>query len=213
MATVPRKHTARLGALIVAALLLAYSIADGQRGPGPGHRGDRSRPFGPPPGPSNAADAEALGRNAKADNGDTFEANSSGGSEEDSGGRRTPPTDAQIEDLAPLFALERLLQMSPDELRQLRETIARIEAMTPEERQEALEKIQDFRQLDRTRRDELRRRFREMPPAERRALLRYWASLSPSEARQERRKLRQMKPEQRRAYREQIVQRYGAEKE
>lgn len=118
-----------------------------------------------------------------------------------------PPEQSAPEiDGEPLAVLERLLNASPDKLARLRELIIKIENMSPEDKAQMRERIEQFHELNGTQRRGAMRRMEHIPPQDRRVLMRHWLRLPPEQARAERQRLLQMSPEERRAYRERIVE-------
>ncbi|GHB96855.1 DUF3106 domain-containing protein [Cerasicoccus arenae] len=102
-----------------------------------------------------------------------------------------------------LYALERFLETPPDQLARIRETIVRVEAMTPEERAAMREKIQAFRRLHQEKIDKVRAahvRWKSYEPADRRLLHRYVMSLPKEQAKEIREQTMAMSPEEREAF-------------
>jgi len=93
--------------------------------------------------------------------------------------------------------LMHLLKMDDSELMKLRQTVERIEAMSPEERADMRERLGKLQEMDAERRQALRERFEAIPPEKREAMRRRWMEMSPMERREWRQKLRNMSPEER----------------
>lgn len=93
--------------------------------------------------------------------------------------------------------LHHLLQMEPEELTALRQTIERIERMAPEEKAHLLERIGKLDRMPPERLEALRERFEGIAPETRETMRRRWLEMTPEEHREWRQKLREMTPEQR----------------
>lgn len=90
-----------------------------------------------------------------------------------------------------------LLHMDDAELMKLRQTVERIEAMSPEERAQMRERLGKLQEMDPERRQALRERFQAIPKEAREAMRQRWMDMSPQEHREWRQKLREMSPEER----------------
>ncbi len=106
----------------------------------------------------------------------------------------------------PLHMLEKMLELSPEELKAIRVSIQRLENMSPEERDALRQRIRNFRNMQKTERDKIMRTVKRISPQDRKALLRYWSSLSPEEAKAQRDKMSKMTPEERAAFRLKILE-------
>jgi len=114
-------------------------------------------------------------------------------------------TEAPREDAAPTREerhretrmLQHLLKMEDAELAKLRQTIERIERMTPEEKENLRERIGKMERMTPERIEAMRERFKAIPPETREAMCKRWFEMSPEDRREWRRKLREMSPEER----------------
>lgn len=93
--------------------------------------------------------------------------------------------------------LMHLLKMDDSELAKLRQTVERIETMSPGERANMRKRLGQLQEMDPERRKALRERFEAIPKEKREAMRRKWMEMSPDERREWRRKLRNMSPEER----------------
>ena len=93
--------------------------------------------------------------------------------------------------------LMHLLKMDDAELMKLRQTVERIEIMTPQERANMRERLGKLQQMSPERRQALRERFRAIPPEKRAAMRQRWLDMSREERREMRQQLRNMSPEER----------------
>ncbi|MFU8847705.1 MAG: DUF3106 domain-containing protein [Opitutales bacterium] len=93
--------------------------------------------------------------------------------------------------------LMHLLKMDGAELQRLRETVERIEAMSPEERANMRERLGKLQKMDPERRKALCERYQSMPKEKREAMRQRWMEMSPEERSEWREKLRSMSPEER----------------
>ena len=113
------------------------------------------------------------------------------------------PLSAQTEESAPRNIeqehrmLMLLLRMDSQELANLRMTIERIEAMSPEERNAMRKRLGKFQRLSAEQRDALKKRVEAVPKKLREEMRNRWFSMSAHERMQWRQKLRQMTPEER----------------
>jgi hypothetical protein len=93
--------------------------------------------------------------------------------------------------------LQHFLKMESADLVNLRQTIERIESMTPEEKQKMRKRIGELDQMRPERVKAMRERFESIPRENREAMRQRWLNL-PQEERQEwHRKLRAMEPKER----------------
>jgi len=102
-----------------------------------------------------------------------------------------------------LHALERFLNTPPEQLAAIRQTIERVEAMSDEEKQAMLAKIENFRQLQKDKIDKLReihRRWEGYPRQERHLVHRYMMSLTREQAMNVRREIARLQDEEFDAY-------------
>ncbi len=90
--------------------------------------------------------------------------------------------------------LMHLLKMDDAELGKLRETVERIEAMSPEERARKRQQLKQLRQMDPGKRERLRQHFQSISEDQRREMRQRWNEMSPEERRAWRMKLRGMNP-------------------
>lgn len=93
--------------------------------------------------------------------------------------------------------IKQLLEMSPEELAQMRQTIERIEKMSPEEKKQMQAKLEVFNKMDNEARDKLRQRYADIPKETRQAMRQRWAEMSPEERRALRQRLKGLSPEER----------------
>lgn len=93
--------------------------------------------------------------------------------------------------------LNHLLSMDQAQLTELRQTIERIEKMSPEEKQLLRQRIGKLQDMPPERVEALRERFEAIPKETRDAMRDKWQSLSPEERREWRQKLRDMSHEER----------------
>ena len=87
--------------------------------------------------------------------------------------------------------LARLLEMDSTELKSLRETIEKIEAMSPEQKKALRHRINRLDAMDPKRVKAMRDRFEGMPKEEREAMRQRWMDMSPEERREWRQKHRE----------------------
>lgn len=80
-----------------------------------------------------------------------------------------------------LEQLNELLQMSPQQLRRIRETIEMIERMSPEERSKLRTRLQEFINLSPDLQQEIKELAQQVDPGQRSLLRQYWMSLRPEE--------------------------------
>lgn len=93
--------------------------------------------------------------------------------------------------------LGNLLSMDDAQLAKLRETIERIEQMSPEEKQAMRKRLKQMNQMDPSQVDAMRDRFQKIPKEERETMRQRWTEMSPVERQEWREKLRNMTPEER----------------
>lgn len=93
--------------------------------------------------------------------------------------------------------LMHLLEMEDAELAKLRQTVERIEAMSPKERSTMRQRLGKLQKMDPERREALRERFEAIPKEKREAMRKKWMEMSPEERREWRKKLREMSLEER----------------
>jgi len=114
------------------------------------------------------------------------------------------PNDAQLEEGHKLEMLERFLDMPPERLAQIRETIERVESMSDEEKERMRDQIAEYREMHQNKRRKLLEAFERVPKEEREEMRDYWNSLSPEERKEQRQKLREMSPEERKEWRKNL---------
>lgn len=95
--------------------------------------------------------------------------------------------------------LMQMLRMNDAELAKLRETVQRIEAMSPEERTRMREHLKQLREMEPEAQAKLRERVESIPEAEREKMRQRWKEMSREERMAWRQKLKAMTPEERRA--------------
>ena len=93
--------------------------------------------------------------------------------------------------------LQHFLKIEPADLVNLRQTIERIERMTPEEKQKLRMRIGELEQMRPERVKAMRERFESIPREKREAMRQSWLDLPPEERQEWHQKLRVMSPEQR----------------
>lgn len=93
--------------------------------------------------------------------------------------------------------LMHLLSMDDAELAKVRETIERIENMSPEERATLRNRLKKLQDLTPEKRKAIKERYESIPKEEREAMRQKWFNMTPEERREWRMKLRQMSPEER----------------
>ncbi|WP_309397201.1 DUF3106 domain-containing protein [Cerasicoccus maritimus] len=101
-----------------------------------------------------------------------------------------------------LHALQRFLEMPPEQLAKIRQTIERVEAMSEEEKAEIRAKIETFRQLQEDKIQKLKKSHRmwsNLQPEDRQLMHRYLMSLPREEADAIRRKAAKSTPEEQEA--------------
>ena len=92
--------------------------------------------------------------------------------------------------------LRRLLDAPPEQLRYMRETIERIERMSPEQREDMRRRLHNFRDLPQHRRSEVFSDFHRRQDQ----LHRYWESLPPEKREREKRRLHNLPAHERKAF-------------
>ncbi|MDP4610379.1 MAG: DUF3106 domain-containing protein [Opitutales bacterium] len=93
--------------------------------------------------------------------------------------------------------LQHLLQMDSQELVNLRQTIERIEKMSPEEKDRLNQRIGKMRDMDPERIESMRKKYEAIPEETRQAMRKRWMEMTPEERDAWREKLRAMTPEER----------------
>ncbi len=96
--------------------------------------------------------------------------------------------------------VERILNMPPERLHQMRRTIEDIERMSPVEKERLQQKLRRFRHMPEHQRSQLLQRWNGVPHTDRMRLRQHWSGLTAEERERERVKIRGLDPEQRRAY-------------
>lgn len=92
--------------------------------------------------------------------------------------------------------LRRLLETPPEKLRLMRETIQRVENMTPEDREDMRRRLKRFRELPLQRRSEVFRNFHH----KQNSLRRYWDSLPQKKRDKELLEFQRLAPHERKAF-------------
>lgn len=98
-----------------------------------------------------------------------------------------------------LMLLHRLLRMPPEHLARLRETVARVEAMSEEERDALRARLDEMIRKEGGPPADMLRRFESLDPEDRAALRRHVLTLPPEERHAFFKELRRMDPDDRRA--------------
>ena len=93
--------------------------------------------------------------------------------------------------------LHKLLSMDDAELAKLRQTVERIEKMSPEERAQLRARIGEFSTMPPEAVERLRKNFRAIPKEQREAMRARWMEMSPQERAEQRARVRAMSPEER----------------
>jgi hypothetical protein len=93
--------------------------------------------------------------------------------------------------------LQHLLQMPQSDLGKLRETIERIEQMTPEEKKLLSDRIGKLEKMEPDQIQAMRERYEAIDPATRESMRQRWLDMTPEERHEWRQKLRDMSPEAR----------------
>ena len=93
--------------------------------------------------------------------------------------------------------LSHLLELDDEQLGKLRQTIERIEKMSPEERSALRRHIRKMDDMDSEKVDAIRRRFEKIPQETRDAMRQRWLEMTPEERHAWRTRLRGMSPEER----------------
>lgn len=113
------------------------------------------------------------------------------------------PTDLQAERLVysdkEARVLHQLLKMERHELTRLRETIERIEKMSPEEKTILSKRIHKIRQMPREQLEAMRQNFNAIPKETREAMRARWMEMNPAERAKLRARLKEMTPKERQA--------------
>jgi hypothetical protein len=95
--------------------------------------------------------------------------------------------------------LQQLLHMEDQQLTNLRQTIERIEQMTPEEKAQLRGRIGTIRKMPPEKVDAMRKQYKAIPKEQRQAMRQRWLELSPEQRAEWRGKLRDMSHEERTA--------------
>ncbi len=123
---------------------------------------------------------------------------------------RQPPSRRPEGMTKELAAVEKFLDMSPEQLAMIRNLIARIEQMSDEEKEELRARIRKIREMDADRRQELMESHRQIPWEERMVMHQYWRSLPEAERKQLWEEMKNLSPEERLAHRQEILKRARA---
>lgn len=108
------------------------------------------------------------------------------------------PDDRQLREQLELF--DQFLQLPPEKLRRMRQTIEAIERMSEEDRELFRVRIRQFTEMSPQMREEIRREGRGLPAAYQRVFSQYWLSLYPEERAQRRSRMEGMAPEERQEF-------------
>lgn len=108
------------------------------------------------------------------------------------------PDDRQLREQLELF--DQFLQLPPEKLRRMRQTIEAIERMSEEDRELFRVRIRQFTEMSPQMREEIRREGRGLPAAYQRVFSQYWLSLYPEEREQRRSRMEGMAPEERQEF-------------
>ncbi|MGE9293542.1 MAG: DUF3106 domain-containing protein [Puniceicoccales bacterium] len=104
-----------------------------------------------------------------------------------------------------LAAVEKFLDMSPEQLAMIRNLIGRIEQMSEEEKEEMRARIRKIRDMDSARRQQLMEEHRKIPWEERMILHQYWRSLPDEERKALWREMKGLSPEERLAQHQKML--------
>ena len=109
---------------------------------------------------------------------------------------------------AELAALERFLDLPDSELAQMADAIARLRAMTPEQRAALRQEITEFRRLPEAQRSRIRAGWGQMPPEIQSGWRELMQNATPEKHALIRAKLQSLSPEERMRYRRELVEEY-----
>ncbi len=109
---------------------------------------------------------------------------------------------------ADLGALEHFLDLSDAELAQLADAIARVRAMTPDQRAALRREVVQFRCLPEAQRREMRERWGAMPPEIQDGWREMMQSTSPEEHAEIQKHMQSLAPADRASYRRRLVEEY-----
>ncbi len=104
-----------------------------------------------------------------------------------------------------MYMLEKLLDMPPEKLTELKQSIERIEAMSLEEKDALRKRISKFKKIDPAKQNEMRKAFENIPPQEREKLRKHWKDLTPEQRQAEATLIKNMTPAERDAWRKKII--------
>ena len=90
--------------------------------------------------------------------------------------------------------LQHFLSMDQAELAKIRQTLERIEKMSPEERADLRKRMKDMDAVDTAKIEAMRQYYTSMPKARREAMRERWAAMTPEEKANWRRRLRELTP-------------------
>lgn len=99
--------------------------------------------------------------------------------------------------------LRRLLDTPPEKLRFMRETIQRVEKMSPEDREEIRRRLKRFRELPQHRRNEVFRKYHN----KQNSLRKYWSGLPPQKREREMLEFQRLPPHERKAFVDRVLNR------
>ncbi len=94
--------------------------------------------------------------------------------------------------------LQHFLSMEADELAKLRQTIERIEKMSPEEKEGLRRRMKDLEAMDPGKIEAMRKAYQAIPKEKRQAMRQRWDAMTPAEQADWRRRLRGLSPVDRR---------------
>ena len=118
---------------------------------------------------------------------------------------RGPGSDLPLADRGgeQLEMLRRLLDTPPEKLRLMRETIQRVEKMSPEDREDMRLRLKRFRELPLQRRSEVFRNFHH----KQNSLRSYWDSMPPQKRDKEMHEFQRLPPHERKAFMDRVLRR------
>ena len=127
---------------------------------------------------------------------------------QNAGEAKSPSAPAPTHPPGELAALEQFLNLSDAELAQMQQIIARLRAMTPEERAKLREEIAAFRQLPEPQRQQLRRGWGAMPPELQAGWREMMQSASAERRAEIQSKMQSLPPDEKMRYRREVVEEY-----
>ena len=127
---------------------------------------------------------------------------------------RISPHANNLEDFSPdeyskkiheMAMLDQFLRLPPEKLQLIRQTIEKIESMSPDEKESLRNQLQAFKRLHPRQQEDIRKRFDRIPSEDRAIMRQHWLQMTTEERVAERRKVQQMSPEERHQYHRDII--------